>query len=132
MNKNIIESENVDAASLAQLRLNYERKQAEQRKNDFDYAETQLYLSQQQNLEDCYLIQEKIAEWMDGIKAKKPEKFKDDPNYKMFSNFINAIFRIENYTRNIETSNKKAIVEYLEQKRETEKYLSSLPKPVIS
>lgn len=123
MDKKIIQ-ENIDSQSLDQLRKNYLARKAEERRRDFEFAETQLFLSQQQNWDDINFIMEQIAEWMDGIRSKKPEKYNEDKSYKMFHDYLRAIFRIESYSRNIEVSNKKAIVEYLEQKRETEKYIN--------
>lgn len=123
MKKDLIEKNKIEEDSLDYLRLQFQKRISEQSRRDFEFAETQLFLSQQQNFEDTGMIMEKVSEWMDSIQKKKPDNYSDDDNYKMFNAYIRAIFRIESYCRNIEVSNKKAIVEYLNQKRETEKYI---------
>jgi len=92
----------------SQLKL-YQKMWLEQRQQ-FEIAETQLWLSQNKYLSDNCFLQEKIIEWI--------EKCKDgDARKVVFSNLLKAVYRVDTYVQNIETSNKQSIVLYLQKEK---------------
>lgn len=98
----------------------YWAKKLNKERQDFNIAETQMWLTQNQNLQDLLFVCSNLDEWMSVFKEKDPDNYKLNPKWIVLNDTVSAYTRIDSYCRNLETSNNAAIVNFLSKERDLE------------
>lgn len=97
--------------------LAFYNKILKERRKNFEQADTQLWLVQHQNQNDMLQLVDSLSEWQSKV---KPE----NANYKVFESNILAVMRIESYCKQLETTSKAAIAEFISERKITERLQS--------
>lgn len=84
----------------------------EQKRKNFEYADTSLWLLENKNENDLVFISEKINDWHS--KAKEENK-------KQFLEILLALFRIQSYCNSMQTINKNAVSEFVIESKNVKK-----------
>lgn len=104
----------------------YWAKKLDKERHDFKIAETQMWLTQNQNLQDLLFVCSNLEEWMSVFKEKDPDNYKSNPKWVVLNDSVSCYTRIDSYCRNLETSNNTAIVHFLSKEREFEQLKSQI------
>jgi hypothetical protein len=92
-------------------------KYLEQRRKQFDYADTAQWILEDKNQSDLIELGDKLSEW--SSKAK-------DSNKKQFEELILTLFRVQAYCTNLETLSKQSVAIYIQERKINERLESEL------